>query len=240
MVLTADVHNHSCLSPCGSLELSPAVLVDRAAAAGVRFLALSDHNTARNTPAFEILARRAGLVPLCGVEVTTQEELHCLCLFATASAAGDFGARIEERLLKVANKPEKWGDQVVVDADDNVVDEVPFWLGTATDLPLSELGLWCRSAGGLFIPAHIDRPSQSVLSQLGYLPDLPYHALEVRTDAAGLETRGLPLVKGSDAHYADDVGRRTCRVEVDEPTFAGFRRALEARAVDSGTGGYSL
>lgn len=232
MVLIADFHNHSCLSPCGSLELSPSVLVDRALARGVRFLALSDHNSARNTPAFEALARDAGLVPLCGLEVTTQEELHCLCLFRDSSEALAFGARIEDRLLKVPNRPEKWGDQVVVDVHENVVDEVPYWLGTATDLPLSELGDWCLAAGGLFIPAHIDRPSQSILSQLGYLPDLAYSALEVRQGTGGLDARRHTLVKGSDAHYPDDVGTRTCRLEVDSPDFDAISRALARGLVE--------
>ena len=226
MVLTADFHNHSCLSPCGSLELSPTVLVAEAVVKGVSVLALSDHNSARNTPAFEVLCQRAGIVPLCGLEVTTQEELHCLCLFADAPQAEAFGAFVEDHLLKVANKPEKWGDQIVVDADENVVDEVPFWLGMATDLPLTALGEFCLSAGGLFIPAHVDRLAQSVLSQLGYLPDLPYTALEVRVDAGGLETRGKTLVRGSDAHYAADVGTRTCQLEVEAPTFQAIRKAL--------------
>lgn len=232
MVLNADFHNHSCLSPCGSLELSPSVLVERAVRRGVRVLALSDHNSARNTPAFEALAAAAGMVALCGLEVTTQEELHCLCLFRNSSEAQDFGAVIEARLLKVANRPEKWGDQVVVDAQENVLEEVPYWLGTATDLPLTELGDWCLAAGGLFIPAHIDRPSQSILSQLGYLPDLPYTALEVRQGTAGLDARGRTLVKGSDAHYPDDVGTRTCRVEVDTPDFDGLRTALHRGLVE--------
>jgi hypothetical protein len=226
MVLKADFHNHSCLSPCGSLELSPRVLVDRALGRGIRVLALSDHNSARNTPAFDDLCRRAGILPLCGVEVTTQEELHCLCLFRDAATATAFGAFVEDRMVKVRNRPEKWGDQIVVDADENVVDEVEWWLGTATDLTLTALGDLCLAEGGLFIPAHIDRASQSVLSQLGYLPDLAYSALEVRRDAGGLETRGRPLVKGSDAHYPDDVGSRPCEVEVDEVTFDGIRRAL--------------
>jgi len=232
MVLTADFHNHSCLSPCGSLELSPAVLVDRSVRRGVRFLALSDHNSARNTPAFEALAPSAGLVPLCGLEVTTQEELHCLCLFRNSSDALAFGSLIEDRLLKVPNRPEKWGDQVVVDARENVLDEVPYWLGTATNLPLTELGDWCLAAGGMFIPAHIDRPSQSILSQLGYVPDLGYSALEVRQGTAGLDVRGRTLVKGSDAHYPDDVGTRTCRVEVESPDFDSLRVALAQGLVE--------
>jgi len=235
MVVVADFHNHSCLSPCGSLELSPKALVEAAVRRGIDVLALSDHNSARNTPAFEALCRQAGILPLCGVEVTTQEELHCLCLFRGASEAQAFGARIEDHLLKVANRPEKWGDQIVVDAEENVLDEVPYWLGTATDLPLTELGDWCRAAGGLFIPAHIDRASQSVLSQLGYLPDLDYDALEVRRDAGGLETRGKPLVKGSDAHYIESVGSRTCGLEVEAADFDAVRRALRRGAVILGS-----
>jgi len=226
MRLLADFHNHSCLSPCASLEMSPTVLVARAVERGVAILALSDHNSARNTPAFEVLCRQAGIVPLCGIEVTTQEELHCLCLFDTASAALEFGDFVEGHLMKVANKPEKWGDQIVVDATEEVIGEVPFYLGTATDLPLTDLGTFCLSAGGLFIPAHVDRPSQSVLSQLGFLPDLPYTALEVRQDAGGLSTRGVPLVRGSDAHYPDDVGTRTCFLEAECPDFDGIRKAL--------------
>jgi PHP family Zn ribbon phosphoesterase len=231
MVLKADFHNHSCLSPCGSLELSPSVLVERALGRGIQVLALSDHNSARNTPAFELLCQRAGILPLCGIEVTTQEELHCLCLFPDAARATAFGTLVEQRTVKVKNRPEKWGDQIVVDADENVTGEVDWWLGTATDLTLTALGGLCLEAEGLFVPAHIDRPSQSVLSQLGYLPDLPYSALEVRTGAGGLETRGCTLVHGSDAHYPDDVGSRTCQVEVDERTFSGVRRALARGAV---------
>jgi PHP family Zn ribbon phosphoesterase len=231
MLLTADFHNHSCLSPCGSLDLSPAVLVTAAVRAGVQLLALTDHNSARNTPAFESLCTANGLLALPGLEVTTQEELHCLCLFRNATEAVAFGAFVEEHLLKIANKPDKWGDQVVVDESENVLDEVTFYLGTATDLPLTALGDACLAAGGLFVPAHIDRPSQSVLSQLGYLPDLPYSALEVRRDAGGLNTRGKTLVRGSDAHYSDDVGSRTCEVEVDEANFDAVRRALERGAV---------
>lgn len=223
----ADFHNHSCLSPCGSLDLSPRVLVEKAKARGITVLALSDHNSARNTPAFESLAVDAGILPLSGIEVTTQEELHCLCLFATSAQALDFGERIESHLVKIRNQPEKWGDQVIVDRDEEVLGEIPYWLGAPTDIPLTQLSDWCLSADGLFIPAHIDRPSQSVLSQLGYLPDLPYSALEVRTGPAGLQTRGKSLVKGSDAHFADDVGKRTCQLSLTRIDFSEVRYALE-------------
>ncbi len=230
MNVVVDVHNHSCLSPCGSLELSPAVLVAEAVAKGIQMLGLCDHNSARNTPAFEVLCHRAGVVPLCGLEVTTVEELHCLCLFADAATALEFGEMIESHTLKVKLRPEKHGDQVVVDENDNVLDEVEFWLGAPTDLSLKHLGELCHQHGGLFVPAHIDRASQSVKSQLGQLPDLPFDALEVRVDAAGMDTRGVPLVKGSDAHYPENVGSRTCVIELVELSFAGLRKAWRMQA----------
>jgi predicted metal-dependent phosphoesterase TrpH len=229
--VTADFHNHSCLSPCGSLELSPSVLVAAARERGVHVLALTDHNSARNTPAFEALCHRAGVLPLCGVEVTTAEELHCLVLFADSQASLAFGEVIEARTLKVKLRPEKHGDQVVVDADENVIDEVDFWLGAPTDLGLSDLVELGHQRGGLVIPAHIDRPSQSIKSQLGYLPPADYDALEVRNNTAGMDVGGLALVRGSDAHYPENVGERTCQLELEALTFAAVRQALRSGKV---------
>ncbi|MEI8096325.1 MAG: PHP domain-containing protein [Spirochaetales bacterium] len=231
MRVVADFHNHSCLSPCGSLELSPTVLVAEAAARGVQVLALSDHNSARNTPAFESLCHAAGLLPLCGIEVTTAEELHCLVLFGRSVEALAFGELIEAHTLKVKLRPDKHGDQVVVDEAENVTGEVDFWLGAPTDLGLTDLVELGHMHGGLVIPAHIDRPSQSVKSQLGYLPPADYDALEVRSDAAGLEVGGLSLVKGSDAHYPENVGSRTCLLEVESLSFEGVRSALRSGKV---------
>ncbi len=226
MEVIADFHNHSCLSPCASLEMSPNLLVQLAGERGVQVLALTDHNSALNTPAFEILCRKAGLLPLCGLEVTTVEELHCLCLFPTADEALAFGQIVEAALLKIPNRPEKWGDQPWVDSQENIQGEVPFWLGAATSLSLSSLGEHCLASGGLWIPAHVDRPSQSVSSQLGYLPPGAYSALEVREGLGHLKAEGIPLVRGSDAHYPENIAGRTCRLTLESWDFEGVRNAL--------------
>lgn len=226
MLLKADFHNHTCLSPCASLELSPRVLVDRAAGAGIRVLALTDHNAAGNTSAFESLCRGAGLLPLCGLEVTTIEELHCLCLFESAERALAFEGLVQARLPRFPHNPETWGDQVIVDEDETILGQVDFYLGMSCRISLAELGTLCLSRGGLFIPAHIDRPSQSILSQFGHLPPGPYTALETHHNPCVLETRGLTLVAGSDAHFPGDVGQRTCVIEAEAATFSAVRRAL--------------
>ena len=227
MEVVADFHNHSCLSPCASLEMSPRVLVKLAVERGVQVLALTDHNSALNTPAFEKLCHQAGLLPLCGLEVTTVEELHCLCLFSTADEALAFGQIVEAALIKIPNRPDKWGDQPWVDENENILGEVSFWLGAATTLSLSSLGEHCLASGGLWIPAHVDRPSQSISSQLGYLPPGPYTALEVREGLGNLKADGLALVRGSDAHYPENIAGRTCRLTLESWDFPSVRKALK-------------
>ncbi|NNM67153.1 MAG: PHP domain-containing protein [Spirochaetales bacterium] len=229
----ADFHNHTCLSPCASLELSPKILVNLASQRGVQILALTDHNSALNTPTFEKLCKSEDILPLCGLEVTTVEELHCLCLFESAETALAFGDKIASSLLKIPNRPESWGDQPWVDENDLIMGEVDYWLGAASSYSLTDLGRLCHEFSGLWIPAHIDRPTQSVTSQLGYLPPDEYDALEVRENAGHLEILDLPLVRGSDAHYPENVATRTCRLELEQMSFNAVKDALKRRRVSA-------
>jgi len=214
--------------------MSPSRLVKEAVVKGIQVLALTDHNTARNTPTFERICQSVGILPLCGLEITTVEELHCLALFSTSQQAIDMGILVESLLPRVLNRPEKWGDQVVVDEEENITAEVEIFLGSATSLSLSELGQEIHRRGGLFIPAHIDRASQSIFSQIGYLPQLPYDALEIRKFPPNIETGHTTLVYGSDAHYPENVGQRTCWIDCNTHVpsfFASLKTALKTGLV---------
>jgi hypothetical protein len=214
--MLADFHNHSCLSPCGSLELSPRVLAELAAARGIELLALTDHNTARNCPAFAVHCRRLGIIPLYGLEVTTQEEIHILTLFSQLDAALAFGEFIYSIITPFPNNPEKTGDQVYVDADDNIEGELEYFLPSAANIGLDDLAPKTAEYGGIVIPAHVDRSAFSMISQLGVIVKGPWAALEcVRIPPAVtyppslyLNTLGYPLITGSDAHYIEHIGRR--------------------------------
>jgi hypothetical protein len=225
MALAADFHNHSCLSPCGSLDLSPRVLAETAAARGIQVLALTDHNTSRNCPAFAVHCRRLGIIPLYGLEVTTQEEIHVSALFGNLEAALAFGEYIYSIITPFPNDPEKTGDQVYVDADDTIQGELEYFLPSAADIGVDALGPRAAEYGGIVIPAHVDRPAFSMFSQLGVVVDGPWAAVECvripplaggrpfgrEPEAAPppvLDTLGFPLVSGSDAHYVEHVGRR--------------------------------
>lgn len=208
MRILADLHNHSCLSPCGSLELSPSVLASRARARGIGLLALTDHNSALNCPAFGLACRREGLIPLFGMEACSVEEVHVLCLFGTEREALEFGAFLLGLLPELPYDPEKLGDQVVVDVDENVLDMPDCYLGAALSASFDELCAAAVGAGALVIPAHVDRPMFSVGSQLGFLPPGPYAAVESMRKPDRSLCLDLPVISGSDAHHPEHVGRR--------------------------------
>jgi len=216
--MLADFHNHSCLSPCGSLDLSPRLLAETAATKKIAVLALTDHNSSLNCPAFAFHCRRLGVIPVYGLEVTTQEEIHVLTLFASLDAVKAFGEYIYSIITPFTNNPEKTGDQVYVDEDDNILGEVEYFLVSATGIGVDDLGAKASEYKGIVIPAHVDRPAFSMTSQLGVVVKGPWAALEcVRipplskfgdTASPLLNTFHFPLVTGSDAHYPEHVGRR--------------------------------
>jgi PHP family Zn ribbon phosphoesterase len=219
MALLADFHNHSCLSPCGSLDLSPRLIVERALSRGVKVLALTDHNSSLNCPAFAKIAPSLGILPLFGLEATTQEEIHVLCLFTDIEAAMSFSEYAYSILLPFLNNPEKTGDQVYVDEEDNIEGEVEYYLVNPLDLTVDAIGAKVAEYGGIVIPAHVDRQAFSMTSQLGVVVKGPWTAVECTrlpplVNGSPLDTLGYPLITSSDAHYPEHVGRRPFELDV--------------------------
>ena len=219
MALLADFHNHSCLSPCGSLDLSPRVIAEQALRRGIKVAALTDHNSSLNCPAFAKIAPALGILPLFGLEATTQEEIHILCLFTNLDASLAFSEYAYSILMPFPNDPEKTGDQVYVDEEDNIIGEVDFFLVNPLDLSLGTLGVKVLEFGGIVIPAHVDRMAFSMTSQLGVIVEGPWAAVECTSipplvDKAPLDTLGYPLITSSDAHYPEYVGRKPFELDM--------------------------
>ena len=245
MALITDLHIHSCLSPCGSLELSPRRLLEIAANRGVQVMALTDHNSSLNCRAFAKLCPLFGMVPIFGMEATTSEEIHVLCLFTGLEASLAFGEYAYSILTPFPNNPEKAGDQVYVDEDDNIEGEVEYFLLSPLELSIEEIGAKVAEFSGIVIPAHIDRQAFSMTSQLGVVTHGPWAALEcVRLPPAmggfPLDTLGYPLITSSDAHYQEHVGRRPFQLDLGleelqpggpgtEADMAALRNALGKR-----------
>lgn len=187
-------------------------------------MALTDHNCARNAPAFEAACRSFGIVPIFGLEVTSREEVHLLTLFPSVEDALAFDSWVYGLLPEIPNDPEKFGDQVVVDEEEVIVEEVEKFLLPGIGASIEEIGEQTHHRGGLFIPAHIDRSSFSMISQLGFLPPGAYDAVEITKwpPASG----DYPLVCDSDAHYLEDIGKRTFTFDAPAASFESLKEAL--------------
>jgi len=226
-----DFHIHSCLSPCASPEMSPRAIVTRAQEAGLDCIALTDHNCAENLPAFHEACREAGMPCLYGMEVSASEDVHVLCLFDRLQSAMDFGRVIYHALQEYPNDPERFGDQPVVTVDGSIEDFADKLLIGATDISFFDLVPMARDAGALCIPAHIDRPYYGALNHLGFLPDLPYSAVEVTAPGVPQEVGDRPVVHFSDSHSLGQIGSRFTEIAVDDFTVAELQQAFSQQLV---------
>lgn len=228
-----DLHIHSCLSPCANLEMSPSEIVTRAVAAGIDGIALTDHQSARNTPAIAECARRAGLKCLFGMEVQTAEEVHTVALFDTVEQALALTNWVYEAMPKRVNDPETFGDQPVVTWDDDIVEMEWRILAIGCRRTIPETAAKVHELDGLYIAAHIDRPNFSVLGSLGAIPDNSFDAVELsRTADESLwfpKAAGYAVIRSSDAHNLDDVARVWTEAE-GEFSIAGLKTIFAAKA----------
>ena len=201
-------------------------MAEAAAKRGVDLMALTDHNAALNCPAFAIACAGRGLIPLSGLELCSAEEVHLLALFATPRKALGFGAIIHDLLPLLSWDPGSFGDQVVVDEEERVLELHERWLGAALNAPLGDLAEMARLAEAIVIPAHVDRGMFSAYSQLGFLPPGPYDAVESLGPPPLSLTLGLNAISGSDAHYPEHIGRRPTIIEMPEEGVGALRSAL--------------
>ncbi|MBO5669972.1 MAG: PHP domain-containing protein [Clostridia bacterium] len=203
-----DLHVHSCLSPCGDDDSTPANIAGMATLNGLQIVALTDHNTTANCPAFFKAAKSYGLIPIAGMELTTAEDIHVICLFPTLKAAAEFDTAVAEKRIRIRNKPEIFGNQHIMDEEDQIIGEEPDLLINATMLSLEEAYDLAFAHGGVCYPAHIDRPSNGMVTVLGTFPDTPvYTAYELNQGESDAEfcarfpmLQKLRRVVSSDAH----------------------------------------
>ena len=231
----ADLHIHSLLSPCGSLDMSPARIIHEAKERKIDIIAVADHNTTRQVGLIKKLGQEAGITVLIGAEVNTREEVHCLCLFGDDESASVFQKFLDDRLPDEENDVVIFGDQVVVDENEHIIYTEDRLLISAIRSGINEVETLVHELGGLFIPAHIDRPYSGILDRLGFIPEnLHYDALELsyrmsETEICRLhpELCGKYFLRSSDAHFPKDIGRATTVFELEENSFEAIRAYLK-------------
>ena len=221
----ADLHIHSCLSPCGDNDMTPGNILGMAVVKGLEIVAISDHNSARNLPAAEKIAAAYGLLLVPAIEITTSEEVHMLGYFPDVQTAVDFGAMLKTHLPPKKNKPSFFGEQLVMDEDDNVIDHEDALLIGATDLSLEECAAKVRAVGGVPVPAHINRGSNGLLVNLGMMPPSPtFTTVEVwRHLPCPLEPmENKHVLHSSDAHYLEDIQEPEFSLRLPEKSVAAL------------------
>ncbi|HXH86703.1 MAG TPA: PHP domain-containing protein, partial [Nitrospira sp.] len=199
----ADLHIHTCLSPCADLEMSPRNIVNEAKRKGLQVIGICDHNSAENVPAVVKNAAREGIAVIGGMEVTSKEEVHILALFGNDESLSSFQQVVHEN-LHGTNDEQLFGEQVIVNEDEEVIGFSDKLLIGATDLTIERLVDLIHEHDGLAIAAHVDREGFGILGQLGFIPEgLPLDALELadpsKRDCIPPEVC-MPLVTSSDAH----------------------------------------
>ena len=153
--------------------MTPSNIVGMASLVGLNILALTDHNSVKNTPAFYEACKRFGIIPIAGMELTTAEEIHVVCLFETLEGAISFGDEIDRRRVRIKNRVEIFGDQLIVDAEDNIIGREDDLLPNATTVSLEEVPELVERFGGVCWPAHIDRMANGIIAVLGTFPETP-------------------------------------------------------------------
>ena len=232
--LTYDLHIHSCLSPCGDDDMTPANIAGMAALKGLEAVALTDHNTCRNCPAFMAAAREYGVLAVPGMEINPSEEVHAVCLFPNLEAALCFDSYVYGKLIRFPNNEAIFGKQQIYNEQDQVCGTEPNLLINATEISFD--GLWelVRSYGGVMFPAHVDKTANSLIANLGFIPpDSRFRTAEVK-DLKKLHQlqKDNPyldkcrIISNSDAHYLEHMNEPELTLQVEEKTVQGIIDAL--------------
>lgn len=223
-----DLHIHSCLSPCGDDDMTPANIAGMASINGLQIVALTDHNSSKNCPAFFKAAKKNGLIPIPGMELTTAEDIHLVCLFRSLDDAMEFDRFVEERMIPFPNNPEIFGHQHIIDDEDNVAGEIENLLLNATTITIEEAFAEVIKRGGVCYPAHIDRQSNGMIAVLGTFPDEPRFTAYELNDASSDEeyrerypiTKTLSRAVSSDAHYLWNIAEADFSIELDDEPYS--------------------
>lgn len=205
---------HTALSPCAAPEMTPPAMLLTAEQHGLGVIGVVDHSTAGNAGAVLEAAPAFAVRVLVGLEVESLEGVHLLALFGSAEPADAFGALIAAHQPPLRNRPDLFGEQMLVNEWGDVVGEESRLLTVATDLSIEELANLTLQHGGISIAAHIDRSANGLLPTLGFVPPgLHVQGLELsrctsRAEALARwpELRGEPLLQSSDAHCLADIG----------------------------------
>lgn len=213
MNLAYDFHIHSCLSPCGDADMTPNNIANMAKIMGYDIIALTDHNTCLNCPALMKVGKDLGITVIPGMELCTSEEVHVVCLFPSLEDALAFSDYVYSTLPPIQNKPKIFGEQNICNENDEITGVEEKLLITASGISTMKAVETVKKYNGICYPAHIDRSSFSILSNLGIIDEsFGFSAVEIFdiSQESTLKEKHpylntIKIVSDSDAHYLENM-----------------------------------
>ena len=235
MKIYYDLHIHSALSPCGDNDMTPNNIVNMAMLNELDMIAVTDHNSCANCRSAMKVGEKIGITVVPGMELCTSEEIHNVCLFPSIEKATDFSDYIHSTLPNVPNREKIFGEQLVMDDADGILGKEEILLTTASNVSISELDELVSKYDGVCYPAHIDRNSYSIISNLGTIDSsFNFNCAEV-ADIDTIDTlkkqhpylNELKILSGSDAHYLEHMRLKEHYIEPEENSIEAILEYLK-------------
>lgn len=232
-----DFHIHTCLSPCGGEDNTPNNVVNMAKLLGFDVIAITDHNTCGNVRACQKVAEKVGIIVIAGMEVTTSEDIHVVCLFDEVEKAERFEEIIIKRTMAGNNDEKIFGEQIKMNENDEVVGHESRLLIYGVDIGIYDISLMVKESGGICFPAHIFREGSGILPILGGIDkDMGFCMLEkgLHGKLWQIEEAGYHdyfVLDNSDAHYLEHMieAKNFLRCEKSVGGVFDFFHKVEAR-----------
>lgn len=229
----AELHVHTVLSPCAAVEMIPPLIVQHALDNGINLIAITDHNQTANIQAVQKAAYETPLTVLPGVEIQTQEEVHCLAIFETSAQLKTIQAYIDERLPNIPNRPDFFGEQFIVDETGEFIRREERLLSNSVYVSIEDTARFVHSLGGLFIPAHVNRKAFGLIPTLGFIPrELEVDAVEISRHISPAEAfqsypqlKDYPLIQSGDVHSLSEF-LGAIELTIVEPSIAEISLAI--------------
>ncbi len=224
MKIAYDFHIHSCLSPCGDKDMTPQNIGNMAKIMGYNAIALTDHNTCGNCDALIKVGKELGITVIPGMELCTSEEVHIVCLFPELEKALEFSDYVYETLPPVKNKPSVFGEQIIMNENDEITGTEEKLLITASNISCAKVVSKVKEFGGICYPAHIDRSSFSIISNLGTIDEgFGFSCAEIFDISKEQELKmkhpqlnNLKIISDSDAHYLENMRiPENCYIDIE-------------------------
>ncbi len=233
----ADFHVHGVLSPCGSLAMSPQAVLAQAKAKKLDMIALTDHNSTDNIRAYAAAFAGSGIKFFPGIEIQTAEEIHIVAIHDDIEVMHELGRQVYDSLFDIANDPDFFGDQPVINKYEEIVKFKQKALINSSTWSLEETIHKLAELACFYFPAHINASAYSLIGQLGFIPpDLAIQTLEISANANTEQIYAdypflcdYHLITNSDAHYVDDIAKAGTMYYLDFPSLANIKNACNKK-----------